>query len=751
MSATPGDIIGNYRVLALLFEKKFSDIYFVEQATSPLENTLAALILWRKMSSDEHAVEEIARALAPKHGFSLIDSGKESTLAYLVLSYNTARKEALLHYIDDLERRVKNEASPRFMDDLALSDPQKSVAPPVARVKEEPGEDRDKEKRPEVMKAAEDQTQEDAVEVLMNENEDVQEPGETPPGVSKASEVREKKESHLWQEIAETPTVAMREEAIAAGSARIATEERYLADTPTIAQEPVTPLPVVPPVRGTGPATPIPEASVTEAKIVEGWLVQPSQPPISPAYPMPGQPVSGGTSGIWSGPSANVPTYSSGEYIPGTSWGPQQAAGMSGTLVQGVADAQQYHPRLYAGVPARPTPRRPLGSRPQVKPLPLWVRWTALGAVIVILLITAGVSYLFIPVSAMQIDVTPQTHNMKKAYKVYTSVVATSEKGNGDVITQQEEASTEIKSFIGTATGKGMKGGAYAAGYVIVSGVTIFSGAASQDVAMSRLTVTGGESIIINSFTAQSTPGWSTKVTAVVETKGAQGNIPAGYVDGDYQSSTIQLHVSNPEPFTGGADDHEYTFATAQDITNAQNAFENQLKDEATELVKKKVTNREIPMDGVISCAFTRDDTMSSKVNAEGSQVKIVGSATCTMEVVNLDDVQKVAQNLQGEEVNKLYGGGYIAMDETKIEEPKEISATAGKAFTVTVNGWWSYYIEGDEVAQKIVGKTQWQASDLLHGYSGIKAFHFSATGLGGSMPRSVDNIKIVAKPPTAA
>lgn len=698
----PDSLTQNYRFLALLFEGSNTIVYLAERKPASSEKGPVTLILWQRApfvgEKGEREFEESTRVVASKYGFVLLDYGIEKALPYVVLSYKAEQKEVLTRYIDDVEQSVQAEATQRLPADGSAGASDEAVQWQIGAVSQNEGG-----------------TISDAPTVRSLE--------EMPPSVADADAVTVVSDGETGAggqgTVANEPTVQVEEKARQSASGEATVLAKDVSVPPTVRSEQYGQYPPV------APST-----------------------PSSPGYPpMPSNP--------------GYPPYQSGEYVAGAQRTTGQPRGyvtepqppVSYPGACGSGSGAGYYSPYPSAYPSTPSSRVPAQPRPR-KPMPRWVLRAALIVAILIVLLGAVMGYIFLPVSAAQIDITPQTRHLSKSYNVYTSSTqARSDSAGGVVQTDTLTLTTDTKTATAPATGKGQKGAATATGQVVLSQATITSGASSLYVPGVNIDMGNGESFIISTgFTVQSAAGWSLTLNASAGSAGTHGNFSAGLVDGLYDiydrttgATEVTLYISNLNAFSGGADNHDYSYVTQQDITNTQNTLQKQLNNDGKTQILKQIMSSEKQL-GDVTCTFTPDSSKSSSVNDETNQVKLAGFSNCYVTVVKMQNVQDVAKNLQAKEIASQYGATYDAMSDTSMSDPKAVKVVDGQEYTVTVDGWWVYHVDARQLAQKLTGKTQWQASDLLKGNSSIKSFTLSPSGLGGSMPSSADSIKIVVE-----
>lgn len=364
----------------------------------------------------------------------------------------------------------------------------------------------------------------------------------------------------------------------------------------------------------------------------------------------------------------------------------------------------------------------------------------------VLLVLLAFVVYTVLPVSAAQIVITPKKHYVKDIYTV--PLVAS--KVSGDQVPMHTLSTSELSQSQSTAaTGKGQKGGARAQGQVRISQVEYTSTTSSDhQVEESTVTTNSNIEITIDSFQADTTPGWSTMVQAHATNEGSNGNVPAYDIQGRYEivdsltnSVLGSAYLENPQSFSGGMDPHDYTYVQQNDIDSLANPMKQQLLNNADAQLKQKMDKQDVAL-GDKNC--TTSAVADHAEGDEASQVKVTVTVTCTLTVYNRQELFDAARQVQARAVTQRFGSGYVP--QTTLTYGAELPDSDKTHLLIPVEGWWIYGFDARRIANDFTHRIIWQANSDLSNNVGIQSFNLTTSGFGGSLPSAASQIKVILK-----
>lgn len=210
-----------------------------------------------------------------------------------------------------------------------------------------------------------------------------------------------------------------------------------------------------------------------------------------------------------------------------------------------------------------------------------------------------------------------------------------------------------------------------------------------------------------------------------------------------------QVTVSNPLPFSGGADSQITHVVTQNDITGARNALIPGLQKQALQKIARQLAPDEV-MAGqpVYITQVSSDHNAGDQADTVNVQVTIIASTT----VYNTQTARQLAQQLLTKEAMQTLKGdfpNYRIKGQPVIASPVIISpGTKGVLYlSVQAQGLWVYAItqqQTDQWLQSIKGAKLALAQSYLQERPGVARIQIQLPFGADVLPTSVDQIQIV-------
>nr|BBH94178.1 hypothetical protein KTA_23770 [Thermogemmatispora argillosa] len=245
----------------------------------------------------------------------------------------------------------------------------------------------------------------------------------------------------------------------------------------------------------------------------------------------------------------------------------------------------------------------------------------------------------------------------------------------------------------------------------------------------------------------------STTVDAIVEQAGSQGNIPAHFLDGFYAYSGSAAHpsftayISNPAPFTGGADAYDGPEVTQKDINDAQRDLTEQLQQEVKQHLQTQLHAGEDFLNlgsDVLDCSVQMQ--ADHVAGDHSSRVTVTGQLSCKAVAYDAQAlIGWVEQDLQ-QRVEHSLGAHFGRVGE--LQTSALLGIVQAPQFLFIASGQWVLQLDAagrQAVAQSIAGLSQDEARALL-----LKRFHAKTRSMqlaplwGKHLPASANAITII-------
>lgn len=203
-------------------------------------------------------------------------------------------------------------------------------------------------------------------------------------------------------------------------------------------------------------------------------------------------------------------------------------------------------------------------------------------------------------------------------------------------------------------------------------------------------------------------------VYAHVVQAGAQGNIPAGTIDGLCPCGNAGVSVKNAQ-FSGGQDAATYTVLSQADIDGVANPERTSLLRAATAGVTAQIRRTE-RLATAVQCAV--HEALDYQAGSRTTLAHVTVSATCHGEVYDQQDVEGRATAIFRQDMRqalpkeaRLVGSPVATIAHTALSDQQEGTL----ALLVHVRGWWMHALDATQLSRRIAGKSYGEAmADLL-------------------------------------
>jgi VCBS repeat-containing protein len=213
-------------------------------------------------------------------------------------------------------------------------------------------------------------------------------------------------------------------------------------------------------------------------------------------------------------------------------------------------------------------------------------------------------------------------------------------------------------------------------------------------------------------------------VSAHAVNTGVDGNISAGDISGTCCREYIL--VKNNQPFTGGQNERDYQSVAKADIQNVVNTLSQQFQ----QTLQGKTTSL-APTSETLLTPIPCTSKMQSDhtVGAEAMQVSVTLHETCTPVSYNTQDFQSQAESTLSHVAMQTLGTGYNLLGNVETSIEKTILKNTSLLFTVVSNGMWVYQFNSHQLATRIIGKSQQDATALLQKQNSITHISIQVSG----------------------
>ena len=231
---------------------------------------------------------------------------------------------------------------------------------------------------------------------------------------------------------------------------------------------------------------------------------------------------------------------------------------------------------------------------------------------------------------------------------------------------------------------------------------------------------------------------------AVAAVPGAVGNIAAGALSTTCCSD--QVVVSNPQPFSGGADPHTAHIVAQADLDNTRATLTPGLEKLALQKIQSQLALNEVK---AMLPAFLVKTLADQPAGARADTVNVQVSVTATATVYNIQSARQVAQQLLDNSATQSLGNSYQLKNPLVVSNPVITSQEKNGVIylSISVHGVWFYQITPQQTnlwRQSIKGATSQLALAFLRTQPGVKEAQIQLPFGTDHLPSSVDQIQIV-------
>ena len=234
--------------------------------------------------------------------------------------------------------------------------------------------------------------------------------------------------------------------------------------------------------------------------------------------------------------------------------------------------------------------------------------------------------------------------------------------------------------------------------------------------------------------------------SAVASVPGVAGNIAANALN--TTCCNDQVTVSNPQPFTGGADPHVVHIVAQADLDGVRNALTPGLQREALQKILGQIAANEV---AASSPAFITQVISNKAVGTPADLVSVQVNMTATETVYNPQTARQVAEQLLGKEAAQTptLSSSYQLKDGLSVATPVITSrGNNGVIYlSVAARGLWVYNLTQQQVdawRQSIKGATLQLAQTFLKAQPGVASVQIQLPFGADHLPTSIDQISMV-------
>jgi hypothetical protein len=376
-------------------------------------------------------------------------------------------------------------------------------------------------------------------------------------------------------------------------------------------------------------------------------------------------------------------------------------------------------------------------------------KWQVVSVATVLLLLIVGVNILHTTLSATSATITikPMSNDIRRTYNV--KLVAPPSFGDLTVTGRALSSTSQTLTQTVAATGQGHQDATNASGVIVISQINLTNSTGNDELNVSisdnnGVTVTGDD-------TAQIYNGGVISVPSHASPAGSVGNIVANDMDGNFQiidhdSGAVigTAYISNPNPFSGGADAYDYTYVQQSDIDTVANTLTAQLTPGTKAQVKGQTKKNEL-LDQDPTCTSNVSSDHNANDTASNATVKV--NVRCEALAYTNQDLQNSALQAYKTDGNTQLGSGYSIVGATQMSKPTSV-AESDDSFSVDIDGIWTFQYttqSQQELKKSIAGKTASDALQILEQRKDIQ--HVTLTtegGFGTAIPTNPAQIKLI-------
>jgi len=230
---------------------------------------------------------------------------------------------------------------------------------------------------------------------------------------------------------------------------------------------------------------------------------------------------------------------------------------------------------------------------------------------------------------------------------------------------------------------------------------------------------------------------------AIALSAGVDGNIAANTLD---VTCCDGLSVSNPQPFTGGADPHVAHLVTQADLDSVSHALGPALEQQALQQLQRQLKTNE-----VLASQPAYSTTVSSNypVGAQVDQVLVQVNVSATATAYSRSTASFLATQLLGDEATQTLSNNYKPESIPSVAMPRVVQQGKNGLIylSVSTRGRWVYAFSAQQLdgwLQSIKGGSPALALAYLNTQPGVAAARIQLPFGTDHLPSSINQIKIV-------
>jgi serine/threonine protein kinase len=232
---------------------------------------------------------------------------------------------------------------------------------------------------------------------------------------------------------------------------------------------------------------------------------------------------------------------------------------------------------------------------------------------------------------------------------------------------------------------------------------------------------------------------------AIAVEQGANGNIAANMLFTTCCNGQ-QVIVSNPQPFSGGADAHQVHTVAQADLDNVLKALSPGLQQQALQKLQGQLTSGEVEAGHP---SITTKVSSNSPAGAQANTVNVQVRLTAQVVAYNASTARQMAGELLIRQAEQRLGNNYQLKNALAIAAPVFTSpGLAGAVYlSVSASGLWLYHLtqqEVDQWRQSIKGATPQLAETYINSQPGVANVRIQLPFGTDHLPSSINQIQIV-------
>ncbi len=339
-----------------------------------------------------------------------------------------------------------------------------------------------------------------------------------------------------------------------------------------------------------------------------------------------------------------------------------------------------------------------------------------------------------------RITITPASQDVKNTF-VISAVTGTPDPSQYQVGARLLSSTTPAQSQKVSATGSKQIPAVQASGTLVIT-----CRASSSPLTIPAGTVfTGTDGAQVATDVTVTASGCSTTVSARAVQPGASGNIAASDMNQPYSG----YNINNPAAFTGGQGPQTTTIVQQSDIDGAATTLEANPPNAQRVLQGQVRTNEQ--MIGTPQC--TPNVTSDYKAGDQAASVTVTVSFNCTGEVYDRDGALSMAAKQLTTQAATRPGPGYTLAGKiaTALAQAALADASTGTIkLTVNAEGIWVFHFSAAQklsLAKLLAGKSKKDVQSLLSARKGVSSISIQFSGGdGNTLPADPGQIAIVVQ-----